>query len=115
MKVISINYRQGYEHRYPAASEDVAAVYRELLTMYAPAKIGIYGGYAYFGTLGVGEDPPQGLPPDEILPTQFRSRQFGYFAGVPTDDYLATPITAPAALLSRFPPTLIIPERAHST
>ena len=31
------------EHRFPAASEDVAAVYRELLKTYKPANIGIYG------------------------------------------------------------------------
>jgi monoterpene epsilon-lactone hydrolase len=42
-KVISVNYRQGYEHKYPAASEDVAAVYRALLTSYARENIGIYG------------------------------------------------------------------------
>src|SRR5262249_18406549 len=31
------------EFRFPAASEDVAAVYRELLKDHAPADIGIYG------------------------------------------------------------------------
>lgn len=36
-------YRQGPENKFPAASEDVAAVYRELLRTYAPANIGIYG------------------------------------------------------------------------
>jgi acetyl esterase/lipase len=42
-KVISVNYRHGYEHKYPAASEDVAAVYRELLKSYSPENIGVYG------------------------------------------------------------------------
>ena len=43
MKVISLDYRQGYEHKYPAASEDVAAVYRALLASYPAQNIGIYG------------------------------------------------------------------------
>jgi epsilon-lactone hydrolase len=43
IKVISVNYRQAYEHKYPAASEDVAAVYRALLTRYPARNIGIYG------------------------------------------------------------------------
>jgi monoterpene epsilon-lactone hydrolase len=43
IKVISVDYRQAPEAKFPAASEDVAAVYRELLESYAPASIGIYG------------------------------------------------------------------------
>jgi acetyl esterase/lipase len=42
-KVITVDYRQGPEHLFPAASEDVAAVYRELLKSYRPKQIGIYG------------------------------------------------------------------------
>jgi epsilon-lactone hydrolase len=42
-RVISLDYRQGPTHKFPAASEDVAAVYRELLKNYAPQNIGIYG------------------------------------------------------------------------
>jgi monoterpene epsilon-lactone hydrolase len=45
-RVVSVDYRQGYEHKFPAASEDVAAVYSELLKTYAPTQIGIYGGSA---------------------------------------------------------------------
>lgn len=40
---MALEYRQGPEHRYPAASEDVAAAYRELLETYSAENIGIYG------------------------------------------------------------------------
>lgn len=43
IKVVSLDYRQGPQHRHPAASEDVAAAYRELLKTYRPENIGIYG------------------------------------------------------------------------
>jgi acetyl esterase/lipase len=43
MRVVSLDYRQGPQHRFPAASEDVAAAYRELLETYRAENIGIYG------------------------------------------------------------------------
>lgn len=43
MRVVSVDYRQGPAYRYPAASEDVALVYRELLKTYPAKNIGIYG------------------------------------------------------------------------
>jgi acetyl esterase/lipase len=43
IKVVSLDYRQGPKYRFPAASEDVAAAYRELLKTHRPENIGIYG------------------------------------------------------------------------
>jgi epsilon-lactone hydrolase len=41
--VVSIDFRMAPEYTFPAASEDVAAVYRELLKTYKPGNIGLYG------------------------------------------------------------------------
>jgi len=43
IKVISIDYRMGPEFKFPAASEDVAKVYREILRDHDPSRIGLYG------------------------------------------------------------------------
>jgi monoterpene epsilon-lactone hydrolase len=43
IRVLSLDYRQGPKYKFPAASEDVASVYRELLKTYAAENIGIYG------------------------------------------------------------------------
>jgi monoterpene epsilon-lactone hydrolase len=41
--VITVAYREAPEFKFPAASEDVAAVYRALLKDHKPKNIGIYG------------------------------------------------------------------------
>lgn len=43
MTVVTVDYRQAPEYRFPAATEDAVAVYTELLRTYAPKNIGIYG------------------------------------------------------------------------
>lgn len=45
-RVIAVDYRQAPEARFPAATDDVEAVYRELLKDYDPKAIGIYGSSA---------------------------------------------------------------------
>ena len=43
IKVITLDYRMAPEWHFPAASEDVASVYRALLKSYPAPNIGIYG------------------------------------------------------------------------
>ncbi|MEQ1352857.1 MAG: alpha/beta hydrolase fold domain-containing protein [Candidatus Acidiferrum sp.] len=64
IKVVSVYYRLAPENPFPAAVEDVVAVYKELLKTYQPKNIGIFGTSA--GAILTGEVVAQlkksGLP-----------------------------------------------------
>ena len=110
-KVISVNYRQGPEARFPAASEDVAAVYRELLKSYKPSQIGIYGCSAG-GALSAQVAawlPGHGLPEPGAIgifgsgAARFATGDSAYFSGYADGSFPPPPRTgtnpAPTALM----------------
>lgn len=136
IEVIGVDYRQGPEYTFPAASVDVEKVYRELLKTHPPGEIGIYGCSA--GGILTGEAVARfihdGLPvPGAIgmfcgalLDTTGDSAYMApllngqgvpghplgiaslpYFRGANPDDPLVQPGLSPA-LLAKFPPTLLI-------
>jgi acetyl esterase/lipase len=131
MRVISVDYRQGPEHRFPAGSEDVAAVYSQLLQDYDPSQIGIFGCsagglltaqvVAWFDAHDLPQPGAVGMfcsgagffrvgdssLISEILGSQIGVGDMAYFEGASWDDPLVAPINHPD-VLSIFPPSLII-------
>jgi acetyl esterase/lipase len=132
VQIISITYRQAPEASYPAATEDVVKVYRELLKTHKPQDIGIFGcsagglltaeAMAAFvkeklpmpAAIGIfcasadarwGGDSQTFSRPFQAIPPRPASR--GYFEGVTLTDPAVSPVVSPE-LLKHFPPTLII-------
>jgi epsilon-lactone hydrolase len=136
IKVITVDYRQGPEYTFPAASDDVEDVYRTLLKHYKPNEIGIYGCSA--GGILTGEAVARiitdKLPVPGAIGTFCGSlvgptwdsayvapllngqsvpahplglADLPYFRGARSDNPLVLPGLSPA-LLAKFPPTLLI-------
>lgn len=133
IKAVSVRYRQGPENRFPAASEDVAAVYSELLKKYRPENIGIEGCSA--GGILTGQSmvwfQQHKLPRPGAIGIFCAGLNFSksgdakaisnllngkptaapsippmpYFAGANMNDPLVSPAVSPEAL-AKFPPTL---------
>ncbi len=132
VEIVSITYRQAPEHVYPAATQDVVKVYRELLKTHKPQDIAIFGCSA--GGLLTAETIAALIRDTLPLPAAIGifcasadarwggdSRAFGrpfqglaqredvraYFKGADMSDPLVSPVTDPA-LLAQFPVTLMI-------
>lgn len=137
IRVISIDYRIAPAARFPAASEDVATVYRELLKTTPAHGIGMYGcsagglltaqSLAWFqshslpapaaaGIFCAGGDPNMGgdsriigtlLGDGELPRAPSATPPLGYMRGAQPTDPNAFPAIS-GDILRRFPPTLVI-------
>jgi acetyl esterase/lipase len=137
IQVITVDYREAPANKFPAASEDVASVYREVLKTHKPADVGIYrcsaGGIltamslAWFqthdlptpGAAGIycasagafgGDASFTAYPLGEakLPPAGSPSRSpLAYLSETDPKDPLVAPINS-KEVVARFPPTLII-------
>ncbi|WP_186728745.1 alpha/beta hydrolase fold domain-containing protein [Sphingomonas panacisoli] len=137
IEVLTVDYRLGPENRFPAATEDVIAVYKALLGKYPARAIGIYGCSAGGGLTAqsVAWMIDKKIPVPGAIGTfcaslvdlggdsaYFAAAATGqvpspatmpklisipYFAGARADDPMVFPGLSPA-IVKRFPPTLLI-------
>lgn len=132
-KIVSVDYRMAPEHCFPAATDDVIAVYRAILEQYSPENVGLVGCSA--GAMLVAQVVARIVQDDLPMPgavgmlyaggaywsdgdsahwgavlvgePRLRHDKHPYFRHVDLNDPSAFPIHAPA-VLSRFPPSLLI-------
>jgi epsilon-lactone hydrolase len=125
------------EHKFPAASEDVAVVYKALLKQYKPEEIGIYGcsaggmltaqSAAWFQTHGLPRPGAIGIFGGGGVIGKWRDSSFvssalngrsgmrdedtkqtiGYFSEANLDDAMVSPARS-LSVLQKFPPALVI-------
>jgi acetyl esterase/lipase len=132
VEIVSITYRQAPEAKYPAATEDVVKVYRELLKTHKPEDIAVFGcsagglltaeAMAAFikeklplpAAIGIfcasadarwAGDSRAFARPFQALASQ--DRGLDYFEGANLEDPQVSPVVS-QDLLKRFPPTLLI-------